>query len=88
MITKKSEPNRLKGEFLSNRMFCSMLHSFIEEANDNCMINLNNAWDYIIENECILAYNEAIAVYRKDLEKYFQSDDISSFFSLAKHLTV
>ncbi len=52
------------------------------------MINLSNAWSYIVENECILAYNEAIAVYRRELEKYFQNDDVSSFFTLAKHLTV
>lgn len=87
-ILQKISPKIINGIKFNCRMFSSFIHSVIEELNENCVPNINNALEYIIENECILGYNEAIDQYLNSLKVTFDNDELKSMFCLTNILKV
>ena len=87
-ILQKISCKNINGVQLNCRMFCSFVHSIVEELNDNCVPNINNAFEYIIENECILGFNEAIEKYHQCLKSNFENDEVKSMFHLSNTLKV
>lgn len=87
-ILRKTKIKQINGVQLNCRMICSMIHSFVEEINENCVINITNAFDYLVENECIMGFNEAIKVYNQNISTSFESDEVKSIYSLVNSLKV
>lgn len=71
---EKCEPKQLNGINLNSRMFCSMLTNYIESINANGVPNIASAWEYIIENECVGAYNDAIELYIASMKQLLAQD--------------
>ena len=45
-------------------MFCNMITNYVEKINDkNGVPNISSAWESIVENEYIIAFNQAIEEY-------------------------
>ena len=87
-ILQKIETKSLNGINFNCRMFCSFIHSLIEEMNGNCVLNLNNALEYITENECIAGYNDAIEEYHHGIKKNFETDEVRTMYDLISVLKV
>ena len=87
-ILQKVTTKSINGVKLNCRMFCSMIHSLIEELNENCLFNLNNALEYINENECITGYNNAIEKYLAGIKTHFETDEVKTMYNLISILKV
>ena len=87
-IFQKIAPKNINGYLLNSRMLCSLIHSFIEEINDNYVPNITNAVDYFIENECIVGYNEGIDKYHQTLKTDIHIEEVKSMFHLSNILKV
>lgn len=85
---KEKEAVKMKGKKLNGRMICSLIHSILEELNNDCVISLDNAWEYILENECIFAYNQAIDKFNETIFEWRDKDDVSSFFTFINDVKV
>lgn len=87
-ILEKVKCKELYGIKLNCRMFCSIVHSFIEEINENCVMNINNAFEYMMENECIMGFNEGVDEYNEGIKAHFNNDEVKSMVFFVNTLKV
>lgn len=55
-------------------MFCNMVQSYVSSINKGSIPDIQNAWEFIVESECIKAFNDCLDIYNQGLKKTFQSD--------------
>ena len=87
-IFTKCIPKQLNGVNLNARMFCSMIRNFVEAINKGGIPNIASAWDFILENECISAYNDALELYNQSLKQYLSQDKPKPFEEMFNILKV
>lgn len=86
-IFLKTTPKQLNGVNLNSRMFCNMMRCFVEAINKGAIPNISSAWDFILENECISAHNDAIELYNQSLKQYLSHDkprSLEEIFNILK----
>lgn len=87
-IFLKCTPKQLNGVNLNSRMFCNMMRSFVEAINKGAIPNISSAWDFILENECISAHNDALELYNQSLKQYLSHDKPRNFEEIFNILKV
>jgi len=88
-IFSKCSPKQLNGVNLNSRMFCNMIRNFVEAINRGAIPNISSAWDFILENECINAHNDALELYNQSLKQYLSQDKPKPFeemFNILKNV--
>ena len=88
-ILTKCTPKTLNGVPLNSRMFCSMIEKYIDAINNGGVPTISTAWEYVLESECINAYNEAIEIYNEGIKTDFGNDEPKTFndlFESLKHI--
>jgi len=51
-ILNRMRPKTHEGENLNGYMLVGLIHSYVEAINNGAIPNIENAWDFICENEC------------------------------------
>jgi len=51
-----------------------MMQNYVESLNSGKIPSIQKAWEFIVQNECIIAYNECIDVYNEGLKQHFKED--------------
>ena len=74
-ILTKCPPKQINGVNLTIRMFCNLTQSYVQAINDGQIPNIQDAWAFILENECIEGYNQCIEVYNNRLRESLSSDE-------------
>lgn len=55
-------------------MYCNMLQNYVESINHDGVPNIASAWEYILENECIAAYNDSLQLYIDSMKQLLVQD--------------
>jgi Guanylate-binding protein, C-terminal domain len=71
-IMNKCTPKQHNGINMTTRMFVAMLDRHITALNSGEVPNIASAWEYVLEAECVDAYNEAVEIYNASLRENFQ----------------
>lgn len=87
-IFAKCTPKQLNGVNLNARMFCNMIRNFVEAINKGAIPNISSAWEFILENECISAHNDALELYNQSLKQYLSQDKPKPFEEIFNILKV
>ena len=74
-ILNKCTPKQLNGVNLTSRMFVAMLQRHIDALNSGELPNIATAWEYVLENECVAAYNDAVEVFNVGLKENFMGHE-------------
>lgn len=67
LIYKQSGVKEILGTSLTPKMYIEMVKSYITAINNGGIPNISNAWEIIMENECITAYKKAVSSYNDQL---------------------
>ena len=67
-ILAKCKPNQINGVNLSPEMYCAMVQKYIQAINLGQIPTISSAWDYIVEDVCVRAYNDCIDVYQEGIK--------------------
>ena len=73
-IIQYQQKKEFRGIFFSSNMSVSFISSIIEDLNQKKKINIQKAFEILIENEFIYVFNEAIDIYNNFLSDKFQDD--------------
>lgn len=60
---------------MTSRMYVNMCENFVDAINKGSVPVIQNAWENILENECIEALNEGINVYDEGLKENFMNNN-------------
>lgn len=74
-ILNKCAPKQHNGINMTTRMFVAMLDRHIGALNSGEVPNIASAWEYVLENECVAAYNEAIEAFNVGLKEQFMGHE-------------
>lgn len=77
-------PKRMNGSYVSSRMYVKMLEEYIKSINSGAVPVIQSAWQSVLENECIVACENAKKIYDaaykdlfKDNTKLYKKDQLS-----------
>ncbi|KRX10995.1 P-loop containing nucleoside triphosphate hydrolase [Pseudocohnilembus persalinus] len=74
-ILENIQPKRLKGFPLTPQMLCSLIQNYVTVLNSKGVIpNAQSSWEFIIEQECQLAYERALEEFQTQIQHYFSAD--------------
>lgn len=62
----------LQNQKLNGDMYCSMISSYVEAINDGAVPNIENAWNYMCEEQCRKSLDECYEVFMKELKDGFR----------------
>ena len=57
-ITEGIKPKCLEGQKLNGEMYLSMMNSYIQAINEGAVPNIQNAWNYMCQEQCERACKE------------------------------
>ena len=57
-VIKNCGLKEMLGSTLNSNMYLSMVKSYVNSINSGGVPNISNAWESIMENQCILVYNQ------------------------------
>jgi hypothetical protein len=62
-ILNNSGIKEILGTALSSRMYIEMLKAYVTAINSGGVPNIRNAWEVIMENECLQSYKKVNLYY-------------------------
>lgn len=65
-------PKKLNGSYLSSRMYVKMAEEYVKSINNGSVPMIQNAWQSVLENECIQAQDNAKKVYDQEIAETFR----------------
>lgn len=68
-IIQRMKPKTLCGKELNGEMFVSLARSYVGAINNGAVPNIENAWVYLCQDECIKAVNMAYETYERCLKE-------------------
>ncbi len=71
-IFTKCGPKKLNGAYLSARMYVKMVEEYVRSINAGSVPMIQNAWQSVLENECLLAQENARQEYDQGLQSIFK----------------
>lgn len=80
-------PKRLNGAYVSSRMYVKMVEEYVKAINSGSVPMIQSAWQSVLENECIIACENAKRTYDAAFKDLFR--DAGKLFAkgaLIKHL--
>lgn len=63
------KPKTLHGQKLSGDLYLSMLNSYVGAINEGAVPNIENAWNYMCQEQCAKVINESYEAMIKRSEK-------------------
>lgn len=63
------KPKTLHGQKLSGDLYLSMLNSYVGAINEGAVPNIENAWNYMCQEQCAKVINESYEAYDKEVRE-------------------
>lgn len=57
------KPKTLHNQKLNGELYLSMLNSYVGSINDGAVPNIENAWNYMCQEQCTKVLTEAMETY-------------------------
>lgn len=73
MTFRKRIINSIKGKTLQNQklngdMYCSMMNSYVNAINEGAVPNIENAWNYMCEQQCRKVLDDCYELFIKEIK--------------------
>lgn len=75
-IFTKCGPKKLNGAYLSARMYVKMVDEYVRSINAGSVPMIQNAWQSVLENECLMAQEAARREYDQGLQSIFDQSKV------------
>lgn len=62
-VTGRMKPKTLNGQKLSGELYLSMLSSYVGAINDGAVPNIENAWNYMCQEQCTKVMTESLETF-------------------------
>ena len=62
------KPKTLNGQKLSGELYLSMLSSYVGAINNGAVPNIENAWNYMCQEQCTKVFNESYEVFEREIK--------------------
>mmetsp|Transcript_868 Transcript_868/g.789 ORF Transcript_868/g.789 Transcript_868/m.789 type:complete len:128 (-) Transcript_868:755-1138(-) len=71
-------------------MYVAMVKKYVDAINEGQVPNISTAWEHLMENEALAAYDEAIQLYEIALRNFFLNEDraraIEDVYNILKNI--
>lgn len=67
-IYSKVKVKTLNGRQLNGKMLLELANSYITAINTGSLPNIQNAWQYVCQNECLRAIQESVSLYEEQVQ--------------------
>lgn len=68
-LLSKMRPKTMNGKNISGEMLTSLMSSYLTAINEGSVPNIENAWNYLCQEQCEAAIGESMQVYEKNLNE-------------------
>jgi Guanylate-binding protein, C-terminal domain len=67
-ILSKMKAKKMHGKNLNGEMLYNLARSYVEAINNGAVPNIETAWTYLCQNECIKAVEESYHKFEKEFQ--------------------
>jgi hypothetical protein len=71
-ILTSAKVKALQNQKLNGEMYCSMVNSYVQAINEGAVPNIENAWNYMCEEQCQKALDECYELFIKEMKEGFR----------------
>ena len=71
-VMNRIKPKKMDGKTLNGEMYSGLIQSYIAAINEGAVPNIENAWSYVCQSECIKASQEGAEAYDNTLRELLQ----------------
>lgn len=68
-VVGRMKPKVLNGQKLSGELYLSMLNSYVGAINEGAVPNIENAWNYMVQEQCTKVMTEALEIYESEVRQ-------------------
>lgn len=68
-IISSIKAKTLQNQKLNGALYCSMMNSYVAAINDGAVPNIENAWNYMCEEQCRRAMDECYEIFIRNLQE-------------------
>lgn len=89
-VLNRIRPKQIDGKSLSGAMYAGLVHSYIRAINEGAVPNIENAWSYVCQSECMKAAQEGADAYDATVREILQDklplplDELKNYHAMGK----
>jgi hypothetical protein len=68
-IVSRMKPKVLNGQKLNGELYLNMLSSYVKAINEGAVPNIENAWNYMCQEQCNKVLHEAWEAFERELRE-------------------